>query len=107
MILTDLDALGPGAATLAVGTVLAVATPLVIGVRRRVAALGARSDAARVPGRRMRDAGASALEWAVISAILITAAVVIGGVIYNVVSNKSDAIQACGSLGASAQNCDQ
>ena len=59
-------------------------------------------------GRRRRDdCGASALEWAVISAILVTAAVIIGGVIYNVVSDKSKDIQACGSLGASAESCEQ
>lgn len=59
-------------------------------------------------GRRRRgDHGASALEWAVISAILVTAAVIIGGVIYNVVSDKSDAIEACGSLGANAESCEQ
>jgi Flp pilus assembly pilin Flp len=59
-------------------------------------------------GRRHRDdRGASALEWAVISAILVTAAVIIGGVIYNVVQDKSNQIESCGALGADAQSCTQ
>jgi hypothetical protein len=42
-----------------------------------------------------RDLGASALEWAVISAILVTAAVLIGGIVYRVVSEKGDEINNC------------
>jgi ABC-type Fe3+ transport system permease subunit len=69
---------------------------------RRSAAVG---GTARTRAGRRGDRGASALEWAIISAILVTAAVIIGGVIYNVVKNKSDQIEQCGSLGAEAQNC--
>lgn len=64
-------------------------------------------DSAVGRDRRHRDRGASALEWAVISAILVTAAVIIGGVIYTVVDNKSNDIKACGALGANAESCEQ
>ncbi len=42
-----------------------------------------------------RDLGASALEWAIISAILVTAAVLIGGIIYNVIQSKGDELEQC------------
>lgn len=48
----------------------------------------------------IRDLGASALEWAVISAIVITAAVVIGGVVMNVVNSKTDKLNNCGTYDA-------
>jgi Flp pilus assembly pilin Flp len=51
------------------------------------------------------DRGATALEWAVISAILVTAAVLVGGIVYNVVSNKSKAIEQCGGAGVTAAGC--
>ena len=43
-----------------------------------------------------RDRGASALEWAIIAAITVVIASIIGAVVYNVVSNKSSDIQKCG-----------
>lgn len=50
--------------------------------------------------RRLRaggpDRGASALEWAIIAAITVVIASIIGAVVYNVVSNKSSDIQKCG-----------
>lgn len=49
-----------------------------------------------------RELGASALEWAVISAIVVTAAVLIGTVIYNVVTKKTTAISNCGSVANNA-----
>lgn len=52
-----------------------------------------------------RDLGASALEWAIISAILVTAAVVIGGIIYNVVQTKGDALQSCANQPVGANGC--
>lgn len=42
------------------------------------------------------DRGASALEWAIIAAISVVIATIIGAVVYNVVSNKSSDIQKCG-----------
>lgn len=42
-----------------------------------------------------RDLGASALEWAIISAILVTASVLIGGIVYGVVKQKGDDLQKC------------
>lgn len=44
------------------------------------------------------DRGATALEWAVISAILVTAAVLVGGIVYTVVQDKSKALNDCGSV---------
>ena len=51
------------------------------------------------------DRGATALEWAVISAILVAAAVLVGGIVYTVVQNKSTAIQQCGNAGVTAAGC--
>lgn len=42
-----------------------------------------------------RDRGASALEWAVIAAIVVVAASVIGGVIFQIVNDKSDDLVKC------------
>jgi hypothetical protein len=42
-----------------------------------------------------KDRGASALEWAIIAAISVVMATVIGAVIYHVVSSKSSDIQNC------------
>ena len=49
-----------------------------------------------------RELGASALEWAVISAIVVTAAVLIGSVIYSVVKTKTGDITKCGGTANSA-----
>lgn len=46
-------------------------------------------------GRRARDAGASALEFAIIAAIVVIAASVIGGVIYNIVDTKTKKLDDC------------
>lgn len=51
-----------------------------------------------------KELGATALEWAVISAIVITAAVVIGGIIYNIVSKKGDQLKSC-DVDPSATGC--
>ena len=52
-----------------------------------------------------RDLGASALEWAIISAILVTASVLIGGIVYNVVKDKGKTLQDCAgtAIGSSCQ----
>ena len=44
-----------------------------------------------------RDLGASALEWAIIAAISVVIATIIGAVVYNLVNDKADNIQKCGS----------
>lgn len=46
---------------------------------------------------RARDAGASALEWAIIAAIVVVAASLVGGVVYNVVSTKTTQLNKCAS----------
>lgn len=65
------------------------------------ALLGARLDDRRSGG----DRGASALEWAIISAILVTAAVLIGGVIYNVVQDKGGALEQCANQPVGSAGC--
>jgi hypothetical protein len=45
-----------------------------------------------------RDLGASALEWAIIAAIAVVIASVIGAVIYNVVKDKGGSIQKCAKV---------
>lgn len=52
-----------------------------------------------------RALGASAIEWAVISAILVTAAVVIGGIIYNVVEDKGQKIEDCANQPIGTAGC--
>ena len=52
-----------------------------------------------------RQLGASALEWAIIAAISVVMATVIGSVIYNVVSSKSDQVQNCANQAVSTK-CD-
>lgn len=42
-----------------------------------------------------RELGASALEWAIIAAIAVVIATVIGAVIYNVVKKKGTNLQNC------------
>jgi Flp pilus assembly pilin Flp len=52
-----------------------------------------------------RDRGASAIEWAIIAAITVVAAVLIGGVVYNIVQSKSTKLQDCGNAAPGATNC--
>jgi hypothetical protein len=46
-----------------------------------------------------KDLGASALEWAIIAAVSVVMATIIGTVIYNIVQTKSSAIKNCGDQG--------
>jgi Flp pilus assembly pilin Flp len=41
------------------------------------------------------DEGASALEWAIIAAILVVAATTIGAIIYNIVQDKGATLEQC------------
>lgn len=59
---------------------------LVDVLRGRVAALREEEN---------RDLGASALEWAIIAAISVVIASIIGAVVYNVVSDKGNSLQDC------------
>jgi hypothetical protein len=59
--------------------------------------------AGRRVARGARDAGASALEFAIIAAIVVVAASVIGAVIYNVVETKSTDLQTCADQAVSAK----
>jgi len=45
--------------------------------------------------RREDERGASVLEWALIAAVMVVAASVIGAVIYNIVTTKSEALDKC------------
>jgi hypothetical protein len=50
-----------------------------------------------------RDLGASALEWAIISAILVTASVLIGGIVYKVVQDKGKDLETCANTAIGGQ----
>lgn len=52
-----------------------------------------------------RTLGASALELAIISAILVTAAVLIAGVVYRVVEDKGSKIEDCSNQPVGAAGC--
>jgi Flp pilus assembly pilin Flp len=65
----------------------------------------ARARVARSTRTADRDLGASAIEWAVISAILVTAAVLIGGVVYSVVRSKSRALETCANQPVGTAGC--
>ncbi|MPZ93846.1 MAG: hypothetical protein GEU96_02795 [Propionibacteriales bacterium] len=55
-------------------------------------ARGRMIEAKRTEGK---SRGASALEWAIISAILVTAAVLIGNAVYNRVQKSSGNLEKC------------
>jgi Flp pilus assembly pilin Flp len=69
------------------GTTMYLYIFMLIGVvRARVTA---------VRSKETRDLGASAIEWAIIAAVSVVIATLIGGIIYNVVSKKGDDLQKC------------
>lgn len=53
----------------------------------------------------VRDRGASAIEFAIIAAVVVVAASVVGGVVYGIVSNKSDQLKACSEQAIGATSC--
>ena len=59
--------------------------------------------------RRLRreDLGASALEWAIIAAVLVVAATAVGAVIFNIVNDRKADLQQCVSNSATATCGDQ
>ena len=72
-------------------------------ISRLARLLSARPRRAAASGR---DAGASALEWAVIAAIVVVAATLIGGAVYNIVQSKSAELEACASSAITACTAD-
>jgi Flp pilus assembly pilin Flp len=56
--------------------------------------------------RRIRqdEAGASVLEWALIAAVVVVAASIIGAVIFNIVQDKSGELENCANQPAGS-NC--
>ncbi|ABS04595.1 Flp pilus assembly pilin Flp [Kineococcus radiotolerans] len=70
-------------------------------ISRLARLLSARARRAAASGR---DAGASALEWAVIAAIVVVAATLIGGAVYNIVQSKSEGLTECAAV-AVGSNC--
>lgn len=64
-------------------------------ISRCARVLSARARRAAASGR---DAGASALEWAVIAAIVVVAATLIGGAVYNIVKTKSENLETCAGV---------
>jgi Flp pilus assembly pilin Flp len=69
----------------------------------RTASAAARTT--RRVGKGARDAGASALEFAIIAAIVVVAASVIGAVIYNIVDTKSDQLDQCANQPIGSAEC--
>lgn len=65
----------------------------------RLAARVARSGGA------LRDRGASAIEFAIIAAVVVVAASVVGGVVYNIVSSKSSQLDQCAKQAVGATSC--
>lgn len=59
--------------------------------------------------RRLRreDLGASALEWAIIAAVMVVAATAVGAVIIGIVNNRKDDLQQCTDIQATATCGDQ
>ena len=50
-----------------------------------------------------RERGASALEWAIIAAIVVVAATAIGAVVYKVVTKEAGKVEHCGNLPAGSK----
>ena len=70
----------------------ALLTTVTAAVRRRLATTrGA-----------VRDAGASALEFAIIAAVTVLAASVIGGIVFTIVNDKTDELEQCGTVATGA-----
>ena len=59
----------------------------------------------RVQEARRSDRGASALEWAIIAAVSVVIATIIGTIIYNVVQDKGKSITDCGAKAPGSGNC--
>lgn len=53
-----------------------------------------------------KDFGASALEWAIIAALSVLMASIIGAVVYKLVADKGKAITDCTALQAKNTTCD-
>lgn len=60
-----------------------------------MAVLMIRGATARVARLRRDERGASVVEWALIAAVMVVAASIIGAVIYNIVSTKSTNLDNC------------
>ncbi len=75
---------------------LVLATPVLLSVlvRRR-----------RLVPVQDRERGASALEFAIIAAIVVVAASVVGGIIYNIVDKKSSKLDQCANQPIGAAAC--
>ena len=46
-----------------------------------------------------KDRGASALEWALIAAVVVVAAALIGAAVYNVIQTRAAQVERCGNVG--------
>ncbi|WP_432564536.1 hypothetical protein [Kineococcus sp. SYSU DK003] len=63
------------------------------------------SARARQAARSGRDAGASALEWAIIAAVVVVAASLIGGAIFKIVQDKSAQLESCAGSAIGGAAC--
>lgn len=46
-----------------------------------------------------KDRGASALEWALIAAVVVVAAALIGAAVFNVIQTRAGQVTECGNVG--------
>jgi len=53
--------------------------------------------------QREGERGASVIEWALIAAVMVVAASIIGGVIFRIVSDKSSSLETCSKQAAGTQ----
>lgn len=56
--------------------------------------------------RKRNDAGASAIEWVIITAVLVIAVSVVGGIVMNIVRDKSDQMADCADSASQGDSCD-
>ena len=66
--------------------------------------VGVRDRTMRTVGD-VRDRGASALEFAIIAAVVVVAASVIGAVVYNIVDSKSSQLEECANQPVGSPAC--
>lgn len=57
-------------------------------------------------GRSAVDRGASAIEFAIIAAVVVVAASLIGGIVYKIVDTKGKQLNACADQPIGTANCD-
>lgn len=55
--------------------------------------------------RRSDERGASAIEWVVITAILVIAVSIVGAIVMNIVQSRADQLESCADTAATGEEC--